>query len=65
MADRKTVEIHGLGSVSLEHSRRAKHINIRISPFRSVRVAVPYASSFKEAEEFVCSKKASGKDRTV
>jgi len=58
MADKKTVEIHGLGLVSLERSRRAKHINIRVSPFRGVRVAVPYASSFKEAEEFVRSKKA-------
>jgi len=58
MADKKTVEINGLGLVSLERSRRAKHINIRVSPFRSIRVAVPYASSFKEAEEFILSKKA-------
>jgi len=58
MADNKTVEINGVGLVLFERSKRAKRIIISVKPIRGVRVAVPYASSFKKAEEFVRSKMA-------
>ena len=53
----KTVEISGVGLVLFERSKRARRISISIKPFQGIRVTVPYASSFKEAEEFVCTKK--------
>jgi hypothetical protein len=58
MADDITVEIKGVGLVLFERSKRAKHISISIKPFQGVRVAVPFASSFKQAEEFVHTKTA-------
>ena len=51
-----TVKINGVGSVLFERSKRAKHVNISVKPFRGVRVAVPYRVSFNKAEEFVHSK---------
>ncbi|MDO8885898.1 M48 family metallopeptidase [Candidatus Oleimmundimicrobium sp.] len=51
-----TVEIDGVGPVFFKRSRRAKHLNISIRPFKGVRVAVPYNLSFKRAEKIVCSK---------
>ncbi len=53
MADSRTVEIHGVGPVLFERSRRAKHISISVRPFAGVRVAVPAGASFRKAEEFV------------
>jgi predicted metal-dependent hydrolase len=53
MAHSTTVEIDGVGPVLFERSERAKHVNISVKPFTGVRVAVPYGSSFKKAEEFV------------
>ena len=53
MAHSNTVEIDGVGPVLFERSERAKHVNISVKPFTGVRVAVPYGSSFKKAEEFV------------
>ena len=50
------VKINGVGSVLFERSKRAKHVNISVKPFRGVRVAVPYRVSFNKAEEFVHSK---------
>ena len=50
------VNINGVGSVLFERSKRAKHVNISVKPFRGVRVAVPYRVSFNKAEEFVHSK---------
>jgi len=58
MADDITVEIKGVGLVLFERSKRAKRINISVKPFQGVRVAVPYASSFKQSEEFVHTKTA-------
>ncbi|MFC1951488.1 M48 family metallopeptidase [Chloroflexota bacterium] len=49
-------KINGVGSVLFERSKRAKHVNISVKPFRGVRVAVPYRVSFNKAEEFVHSK---------
>jgi hypothetical protein len=43
-----TIEITGLGSVLFERSKRAKHVNISVKPFKGVRVAVPDRRSFKQ-----------------
>ena len=53
---KKKVVISGVGEVLLEQSRRAKHMNLSIRPFRGVRVAVPWGVSFKSAESFARSK---------
>ena len=53
-----TVELDGIGSVLFEKSKRAKHLNISIRPFKRVRVAIPYGVSFEQAEEFVDSRLA-------
>ena len=58
MVDIKTVEVNEVGLVSLERSKRAKRISITIKPFRGIRVAVPYRSSFEKAEEFTYSHRA-------
>jgi predicted metal-dependent hydrolase len=55
MSEIKTIEIRGIGLVALERSNRAKRLSITIKPFRGIRVAVPYRSSFKKAEEFAYS----------
>ncbi len=54
--DVKTVEINGVGPVLFERSKRAKHINISVRPYKGVRVAIPDGLSFKKAEEFVHSR---------
>ena len=56
MADSNTVEIDGVGPVLFKRSRRAKHVNISVKPFKGVRVAVPEGLPFKKAEEFVNAK---------
>ena len=52
----KTVELKNVGAIKLERSRRAKHINVSVKPFRGVRVAVPRGVSFASAERFARSK---------
>jgi len=52
----KTIEITGVGEILLERSKRAKHINLSVRPFKGVRVAVPYGVSFAKAEEVAQSK---------
>ena len=54
--DVKTVEIDGIGPVLFERSKRAKHLNISVRPYKGVRVAIPDGLSFKKAEEFVHSR---------
>ena len=56
MADSNTVGIDGVGPVLFRRSRRAKHVNISVKPFKGVRVAVPDGLPFKKAEEFVNAK---------
>jgi hypothetical protein len=51
-----TIEIYGVGPVLFERSKRAKCLNISVEPLKGVRVAVPYALSFKEARKTVQSK---------
>ena len=53
----KTIDIPTIGTVLLEKSNRAKHINISIkSTDKKIRAAVPLGVSFKTAETFVYSK---------
>jgi len=52
----KIINIDNIGDVLFERSKRAKHINISIKPFKGVRVAVPYRVSFTSAIGFVYNK---------
>ncbi|MFC2006819.1 M48 family metallopeptidase [Chloroflexota bacterium] len=56
MADANTINIHGVGPVLFERSKRARRVVISVKPFKGVRVAVPYRVSFNKAEEFAHSK---------
>ena len=58
MTDSQTVQIEGIGTVLLEHSRRARRIVISVRPGKGVRVAVPRRTSFESALEFVRAKKS-------
>lgn len=58
MADSRTIDIDGIGLVLFERSKRAKRVIISVKPFKGVRVAVPYRSSFEKAENFVLTKKS-------
>lgn len=51
-----TKKVNDIGLVLFEKSSRARHINISIKPFRGIRIAVPFGSSLKNAEEVVRSK---------
>lgn len=51
------LSIPGIGSVLFEPSRRAKRINITVSAFRGVRVAVPARTTLKQAVSFVQTKR--------
>ena len=50
------LDIPPIGTVLLEKSNRAKHINISIKPIGKIRAAVPLGVSFKTAETFVYSR---------
>jgi len=52
----KTVELKSVGPIQMERSRRAKHINVSVRPYKGVRVAVPVGVSFASAELFAQSK---------
>ena len=56
MVNSNTIEIGNIGLVLFERSKRAKHVNISVKPFKGVRVAVPDELSFEKAEEFVYTK---------
>ena len=56
MPQSATVQIEGVGQVLFERSKKAKHLNISVKPFRGVRVAVPERVPFQNAEVFVNSK---------
>src|SRR3990172_5192406 len=56
MVNSYTINIDGLGLITLERSLRAKRIVISVKPFKGVRVAVPARESFKSAEKFLLSK---------
>lgn len=48
-----TIDIDGIGLVTLERSHRARRVIISIRPFKGVRVAVPRRVSFRDAERFI------------
>lgn len=54
----KVTKIDGVGEVVFEHSRRARHINLSVKPFKGIRVAVPLRVSFRQAEAVARSKTA-------
>ena len=56
MIKKKKVMISGIGEILLEHSPRAKYMNLSIRPFRGIRVAVPRGVSLESAETFARSK---------
>ena len=56
MTNAITIGINGIGSVIFERSKRARHVNISVKPFKGVRVAVPDRVPFNKAKEFVHSK---------
>ena len=51
MPKEKTIHFDDIGPVLLKKSKRSKHINIIVEPYKCVRVTVPYRVSFKEGEE--------------
>lgn len=51
-------EINDAGTVILEKSKRAKRLNIRVQPFKGVRVAVPCGISMDDAKIFTWAKRA-------
>ena len=55
-ADRRVVDIDGVGSVLFEQSNRARRLNITVRSGKGVRVAIPSGLSFKSARDFVHSK---------
>ena len=56
MIKKKKVLISGIGEILLEHSPRAKYMNLSIRPFRGIRVAVPRGVPLESAEAFARSK---------
>jgi predicted metal-dependent hydrolase len=58
MTESKAVHIKDIGEVRLERSRRARRITITVRPGKGVRVAVPQRTSFKNALQFVRTKKS-------
>ena len=56
-AKAESFEMDGIGQISFERSKRAKHINISVKPFKGVRVAVPFGISFNKAKQVAQSKR--------
>lgn len=56
MAKVRNVNIEGVGKVLLQKRRGTRHLNIRVIPFKGIKVTVPYLFSFLEAETLVRSK---------
>ena len=54
----KTIEFDGIGQILFERSKKARHINISVKPFKGVRVAVPYGVSYDKAKQVAKSKKS-------
>ncbi len=54
----KTIEFDGIGQILFERSKKARHINISVKPFKGVRVAIPYGVSYDKAKQVAESKKS-------
>ncbi len=57
MSQERNIDIEGVGRVLLKKRRGTRHLNIRVIPFKGVKVTVPYMFSFMEAERVVRSKR--------
>ena len=55
-AKKDTVEVDGIGLISLKRSRRARNMNLTVKPFSGVGVTIPRGVSLKQVEKFVVSK---------
>lgn len=55
--NKKTIKISEIGEITLQKSKRASRMTIRLKPFKGVQVSLPYRVSFEEAEKFVLQKK--------
>lgn len=53
----KTIHIPEIGDVLLTKSKRAQRVNIRIAPFKGIRVTVPQQVPFASAEQLVIEKR--------
>ncbi len=51
----RTVEIDGLGIVLLAKSKKARRLSMTVKPYKGIRVAIPYRTSFKDAMQFLTS----------
>ena len=51
----RIVEVSGLGTVVLAKSKRARRLSMTVKPYKGIRVAVPYRTSFKNALAFLNS----------
>ncbi len=50
-------DIKALGPIQFKRSHRARHLNIRIKPYKGVQVSVPNGMSMSAAEQFVLKKR--------
>ncbi len=53
----KTIDIPDVGIVQLKKSNKAKRVNIRLKPFGTIELIVPYGGNEKDAIEFIVTKK--------
>jgi predicted metal-dependent hydrolase len=51
----RTVEVDGLGTVLLAKSKKARRLSMTVKPYKGIRVAIPYRTSFKDAMQFLAS----------
>lgn len=52
-----TLEISGIGHISLKRNQRARHLNLTVKPFSGVQVTLPPGIPLNQVERFVVSKK--------
>ena len=50
-------DIGEMGPIQFRRSPRARHLNIRIKPYKGVQVSVPNGMSISAAEQFVLQKR--------
>ena len=51
------LDLDDLGDINFKKSARARHLNIRIKPYKGVEVSVPRGMSMSAAERFVLQKR--------
>lgn len=53
----RTIHFEGIGDILFRNSSRARHLNISVRPFQSVRVSIPTGMSYNSAIRFVNGKR--------